>query len=139
MNNYGLPQLALLYINSCRANAPIPIIHWEEGLGREHQFKMCQLVTIKLCWNECTAGRKLHSGASFLCLLAIPMYIVCTPLPPLSSGGGGIEPPTKFSKWGGGLDRTSTLKGGCSKRGGNFFRRGCNFYKKNQLKSETNI
>ena len=42
----------------------------------------------------------------------------------------GAEPSTKFSK-GGGLDRTSTL------RGGNFFQVvGCNFYKKTKLKSE---
>ena len=39
--------------------------------------------------------------------------------PFLVEGGGGVEPPTKFSqKEGGGLDRTSTLKWGCWKRKG---------------------
>ena len=32
---------------------------------------------------------------------------------------GGVEPPTKFSKKG--LDRISIFRGGCWKRGGNFF------------------
>ena len=37
----------------------------------------------------------------------------------------------------GGLDRTSTLRRGLlKKRGVTFFRGGCNFYKKNKLKSE---
>ena len=54
--------------------------------------------------------------------------------PPLSAGGR-VEPPTKFSKWGGGggggLSRTLIW------RGGDLFERGgCNFYIKNKLKSE---
>ena len=53
-------------------------------------------------------------------------------------GGGGIEPPTKFSKRGGGLDRTSTFKGGLlGKTGLTLFKEGCNFHKKKKLKSET--
>ena len=48
--------------------------------------------------------------------------IVCTPSP-LSARQ--VKPPTKFSKKKGGggqrLDKTSTLRGGCWKRGGNFF------------------
>ena len=36
------------------------------------------------------------------------------PLPPFCWGGGsGVESPTKFSKRVGGLDRTSTFRGGC--------------------------
>ena len=55
--------------------------------------------------------------------------------PPLSAGGGRVEPSTKFSKsWGGGgFDRTSTF------RGGDFFQGevgGCNCHIKNKLKSE---
>ena len=64
------------------------------------------------------------------------MHIVCTP--PLC-WGERVEPPTKFSKRGGGrLDRTSTFRGGCWERGGDFFQRGggCNFHIKNKSKSE---
>ena len=51
------------------------------------------------------------------------MHSVHPPSPPflLGEGGEGAELPTKFSKRGG-LDRTSALRGGCWKRGGNFFR-----------------
>ena len=43
--------------------------------------------------------------------------------PPLFAEGGGVEPPTKFEK--GGLDRTSTFRGGLlGKRGVTFFRGG---------------
>ena len=41
------------------------------------------------------------------------------PPPPLSVGGGGVKHPTKFKK--GGLDKTSTFKGGCWEREGGFF------------------
>ena len=45
-------------------------------------------------------------------------------------------PPTKFSKRGG-LDRTSTVRGGLlGKMEMTFFRGSCNFYVKNKLKSE---
>ena len=40
-------------------------------------------------------------------------------IPPLSVGGGGVKHPTKFKK--GGLDKTSTFKGGCWEREGDFF------------------
>ena len=43
--------------------------------------------------------------------------IVCTPPPPPFLSAGGIEPRTK-------LDRTSTLRGDCWIRGGNFFQGG---------------
>ena len=43
---------------------------------------------------------------------------------PFLLGGRGIEPPNKFSKRGGGLDRTSTFRGVCWERGGYFFFRG---------------
>ena len=46
-----------------------------------------------------------------------------------------VEPPTKFPNRGG-LGKTSTFRGGCWERGGDFFREGCNFYIKNKLKSE---
>ena len=51
----------------------------------------------------------------------------------------GREPPTKFSKkgGGGGLDKTSTVRGGLlEKMGVTFFREGCNFHIKNKLRSE---
>ena len=57
---------------------------------------------------------------------------MCTPL---SAGGRGVEPPIKFLKRAG-LDRTSTFRGGCWERGGDFFQRGCNLYISNKLKSE---
>ena len=41
--------------------------------------------------------------------------------PPLFVGGGRVEPPTKFSKRGGGLTGPQLLKGGCWERGGDFF------------------
>ena len=45
--------------------------------------------------------------------------------------GGGVEPPTKFSKKkGGGLTGPQLLEGGCWERGGEFFQRGCNFHTK---------
>ena len=51
--------------------------------------------------------------------------------------GGGVEPPTKFQK--GGLNRTSTFRGGLlEKRGVTFSREGggFNFHIKNKVKSE---
>ena len=50
--------------------------------------------------------------------------------------GGGGEPPTKFSKRRGGLDRALIFSGGCWGRGGDLFEGGCNFYIKHKLKSE---
>ena len=47
----------------------------------------------------------------------------------------GVEPPIKFSKRGG-LDRTSTFKWGCWKRGEWLFAGGLQFSHKNKLKSE---
>ena len=40
--------------------------------------------------------------------------------PPLSAGGGGVEPLTKFSKRGD-LTRPQLLEGGCWERGDDFF------------------
>ena len=63
---------------------------------------------------------------------------MCVPHPSFLLGG--VEPATKFSKRrGGGHDRTSPLRGGAGKEGGNFFGgggEGCNFYKKTKLKYE---
>ena len=74
-------------------------------------FKVVTLVTYD-CTEEllCDADDMIES-------------IVCTPSPSfLLEGGGGVEPPTKFSKrWE--LDRTSTSRGGLlGKRGVTFFR-----------------
>ena len=44
---------------------------------------------------------------------------MCTP--PLSAGGGGLSLQPNFQKVGGGLDRTSTFRGGCWERGGLLF------------------
>ena len=48
------------------------------------------------------------------------MGIVCTPSFLFAWGWGGevgvVEPPTKFSEKGGGLDRTSVFREGCLKR-----------------------
>ena len=58
---------------------------------------------------------------------------MCTP----TLSVGRFEPPTKFSKRGGGLDRTSTFRGGCWERGGDFFQGGgLQFSHKNKVKSE---
>ena len=49
-------------------------------------------------------------------------YIVCTP-PFLQGGGGGVEPPTKFSeRWF--LTEPQLLQGVARKEGGNFFQGG---------------
>ena len=61
-------------------------------------------------------------------------FIVGTHPPPLFGGGGWVEPPTKCSK-GGGLDRTSSFRGGCWEREANFFQGGLQFLHKNKLKS----
>ena len=53
---------------------------------------------------------------------------------PLSAGGGGVEPPTKFSKRGG-LPGHQFLEGGCWEREGDFFQGGCNLYI-NKIKSK---
>ena len=54
------------------------------------------------------------------------------PLPFLLwGGGGGVEPPTKFSKRGGGLDRALVFRGGLvGKRGGDLFEEGLQFLHK---------
>ena len=49
-----------------------------------------------------------------------------------SAGGLNLQP--NFQK--GALDRTLTSRGGCWKRGGNFFQGGLQFLQKNKLKSE---
>ena len=57
--------------------------------------------------------------------------------PPLSAegGGGGLSLQPNFQK--GVLDKTSTFRGGLlGKTGVTFFRGGCNFHRKNKLKSE---
>ena len=54
--------------------------------------------------------------------------------PPLSAGGGGLASNQIFKK--GGLDRTSTFRGGCWERGGDFFQEGLQFSDKNKVKSE---
>ena len=56
---------------------------------------------------------------------------------PLSArGGGGSEPPTKFSKRGG-LTGPQLLEGvGCWEKGGDFFQGGCNFDINNKPKSQ---
>ena len=58
--------------------------------------------------------------------------------PPFSAGGraeGGVEPPTKFLKWGGGLNRTSVFRVGCWEIGEWLFSGGLQFFDKNKLKS----
>ena len=55
--------------------------------------------------------------------------------PPFCRTGGGVAPPTKFSKKEG-LERPQLLEGGCWEKGGNFFLGegggGCNFRIKNE-------
>ena len=56
--------------------------------------------------------------------------------PPFSAGVGGVEPPTKFPRSGGGeresgggLDRISIFRRGVAhKEGGDFFQGDCSFY-----------
>ena len=68
------------------------------------------------------------------------LFIVDTPPPPHPLSEGEIEPPTKFSKRGGGLTGLQLLEGGCWQRGGDFFQGGggswLQFSHKNELKSE---
>ena len=60
--------------------------------------------------------------------------MVCTPLFLL----GGVEPPTKFSRGGGGLTLPQFLEGAAGKGWGDFLKGGgCNFLTKNKLKSGT--
>ena len=63
--------------------------------------------------------------------------IVCNP--PFCWGGGGVEPPTKFSKRGG-LPGPQLGEGGCWKRGDNFFQEEFAIFtkkkKKEKLKSK---
>ena len=47
------------------------------------------------------------------------IFIFCAP-PNLSAGGGGVEPPTKFSKKGGGLTGSQFLEGVAEKEGMTF-------------------
>ena len=55
--------------------------------------------------------------------------------PPSFCRGGGLSPNQIFKK--GGLDKTSTFRGGCWERGGDFFRgERLQFSHKNKLKSE---
>ena len=64
-------------------------------------------------------------GKSFL---SVDTYIVCTPAPFCRRwGGGGVEPPTKFSKRGGGLRGPQLLEGVAGKEGVTFFREGLQF------------
>ena len=42
----------------------------------------------------------------------------------LSAGGGGVQPPTKFKKGGGGLTGPQILEGVAGKEGGDFFQGG---------------
>ena len=60
---------------------------------------------------------------------------MCTPLPLSAGGGEGAEPPTKISKRGG-LTGPQLLQEVAGKEGVTFFRWGCNFHRKNKLKSE---
>ena len=63
--------------------------------------------------------------------------ILCTPRFCYGGGGGGVELPTKFSKGGEGLGKTSIFRGTLlGKNGVTFYRGGCNFYMKDKLKSE---
>ena len=57
---------------------------------------------------------------------------MCTPSPFLLGWDGGVvEPPTKFSKRGGGLTRPQLLQGVAGKEGGDFFQGELQFsYKK---------
>ena len=59
-------------------------------------------------------------GKSFL---SAHTYIVCTPAP-FCRRWGGVEPPTKFSKRGGGLRGPQLLEGVAGKEGVTFFRGG---------------
>ena len=74
------------------------------------------------------------------------MHLVCTSLLSFAvavggrggdCGNGRLNLQPNFQKMGGGLDNTSTFRGGFwGKRGMAFFREGCNFYIKNKLKYE---
>ena len=56
------------------------------------------------------------------------LYHCVHPPPPLSAGGEGVKPPTKFLKRDRGLDKTSTFRGGLvGERWVAFFRVGAIF------------
>ena len=60
-------------------------------------------------------------------------FIVGTHPPPFG-GEGGLSLQPNVQK-GGGLDRTSSFRGGCWERGADFFQGGLQFLHKNKLKS----
>ena len=72
----------------------------------------------------------LYTGPVFLFFCLFLIYIVCTPL--FCWVGWASN---QIFKKRGGLDRTSTFRGGCWKEGVDFFQGGCNFHQK-KLKSE---
>ena len=68
---------------------------------------------------------------TYISIVAIPPFLQGE----VGRGGGGVEPPIKFSKREGGVERTSTFRGRLlGKRGVTFFRR-VQFSDKNKLKS----
>ena len=72
--------------------------------------------------------------SSFPCFSILKnTVIMCTP--PFFLLGGSLSLYLNFHI-GGGLAETQFLEGGCWERGGDFFREGCSFYIKNELKSE---
>ena len=65
--------------------------------------------------------------------IATVQSIVGTPPPhPTPFSAEGVEPPSGFSKRAG-LDKTSTFRGGCLERRGDFFQGGYNFHIKNKI------
>ena len=91
-------------------------------------------VTNRNSRTRCAICSKLTTKVSLL--LTLYIFIVCTPLSAVAGEErGGWASSQIFIK--GGLDRTSTFRGGLlGKRGVTFFRGGCNFQIKSKLKSE---
>ena len=62
--------------------------------------------------------------------------LYCATSLPLSAGGG-FDPSNQIFKKGAGFDMTSTFRGGCWERGGDFFQGGrVAIFTKNEIKSE---
>ena len=92
----------------------------QQGGGLPKTFKKLKFLEF-FCW--------LHTAVVLMLIYVLqPPYYA----PPFLLGveEGGVEPPTKFLKRGGGLGRISILRGGCWVKRGDFFQGVLQFFHK---------